>query len=179
MLTLATAVQNGPWNLPARVRAEALQQEARGHAMINGDMDAARGKLDEARELLATDSNDGHDDRTAELAAHYDRSLLAMQTAICHHEAAQPDRAVAIYQEMLKPSVFSSRDHAYFLSLMGLALAATGRPDEAARAGLSALPVAIAATSLRTVRELHRLRREVTPWIDRPTVREFCEAVPG
>ena len=178
MFTLATAVQDGPWQLPDRVRAEAVQQEARALAMIDGNLSAALGKLDEAQALLASDGGGGHDVRSAQLAAHYDRTLLALQTAICHHEAGQPDQAVNLYQEVLAPAVLSPRDHAYFESLMGHALAAVGRPDDAARAGLRALPVALAATSLRTVRELHRLRRQVQPWIDRPTVREFCDAVP-
>ncbi len=68
MLTLAQAVQDGPWPLPARVRAEAAQQEARGYAMIDGDIDTAVGKLDEARELLTSDSPDGRSSRDAELA---------------------------------------------------------------------------------------------------------------
>ena len=179
MLTLAQAVQDGPWLLPARVRAEAAQQEARGYAMIDGDIDTAVGKLDEARELLTSDSSDGRSSRDAELAAHYDRSLLAVQTAICHCEAGQPDQAVDIYREALDPSVFSPRDHAYFLSLMGLALAATDRPDEAVSAGMRALPIAVAASSLRTVRELQRLRGRLRIWTDRPAVREFCAAVPA
>jgi hypothetical protein len=176
MLTLAQAVQVGPWPLPARVRAEAAQQEARGYAMIDGGIDAAQGKLDQAGELLASDSAKGRD---AELAAHYDRSLLAVQTAICHCEAGQPDQAVDIYREALDPSVFSPRDHAYFLSLMGLALAAAHHPDDAASAGMSALPVAVAASSLRTVRELRRLRDRLRRWEGRPAVREFCAALPA
>ena len=179
MLTLAQAVQGGPWPLPARVRAEAAQQEARGHAMINGDLDAAKGKLDQARELLTSDNANSQAGGDAELAAHYDRSLLAVQTAICHCEARRPEQAVDLYREALDPSVFSPRDHAYFLSLMGLALAAADHPDEAASAGMRALPVAIAASSLRTVRELQRLRGHLRRWTDRPGVREFCAALPA
>jgi hypothetical protein len=179
MLTLAQAVQDGPCPLPARVRAEAAQQEARGHAMIDGDIDAAERKLDQARELLASDSANGRSGRDAELAAHYDRSLLAMQTAICHCEAGQPEQAIDIYREALDPSIFSPRDHAYFLSLMGLALARADHPDEAANAGMRALPVAVAASSLRTVRELQRLRGQLCRWTDRAAVREFCAALPA
>jgi len=35
MLGLAEAVQEGPWRLPARVMAEAMQQQARGLAMMS------------------------------------------------------------------------------------------------------------------------------------------------
>jgi hypothetical protein len=102
-----------------------------------------------------------------------------VQTAICRCEAGQPDQAVDIYQKALDPSVFSPRDHAYFLSLMGLALAAADDPDAAASAGMRALPVAVAASSMRTVRELQRLRAGLHRWADRPVVREFCAAVPA
>ncbi|MGL5827870.1 MAG: hypothetical protein ACRCYU_24150 [Nocardioides sp.] len=190
MLTLATAAQSGSWALPKRVRAEAMQQEARGVAMVDGDVHAALGKLDEAQELIASESHDETDNsndagdkpRNIELASHYDQSLLRLQTAICLHEVGQPDRAVEIYQEVLEPaglSPLSLRDQAYFQSLLGHSLVAAGRPDEAAEVGLTALPVAMAATSLRTVAELGRLRHQVRPWMHRPAVREFCQAVPG
>jgi tetratricopeptide (TPR) repeat protein len=178
MLTLAQAVQDGPWPLPARVRAEAAQQEARGHAMIEGNIHAAERKLDEARALLADDDTASRTGPDAELAKHYDRSLLAVQTAICHREAGQPDQAVEIYREALDSSVFSPRDHAYFLSLMGSALAAANRPDEAAKAGIAALPVAAGASSVRTIRELFRLRSQLDEWADRPAVHEFANALP-
>ncbi len=107
MLTLAQAVQDGQWTLPARVRAEAAQQEARGHAMIDGDIEAAERKLDQARELLASDSAKVRSGRDVVLAADYDRSLLAVQTAMCHCEAGQPEQAVDICREALDPLVFS------------------------------------------------------------------------
>ncbi|WP_239331816.1 hypothetical protein [Frankia sp. CiP3] len=53
MLTLAQAVQDGPWTLPASVRSEAAQQEARGHALTTRDLAAVDRKLNEARDLLA------------------------------------------------------------------------------------------------------------------------------
>lgn len=149
--------------------------------MVDGNVQAALGKLDDARELIVSDNEDGHDDRArnAELAGHYDHSLLRLQTAICLQEVGQPDRAVAIYQEVLVQTVLSPRDQAYFQSLMGHALVAAGRPEKAAEAGLTALPVAVAATSLRTIGELDRLRHQVRAWINHPTVREFSLAVPG
>jgi transcriptional regulator with XRE-family HTH domain len=74
MLTLARAAQEGPWHLPPKVRAEAIQQDARGHAMLSGKMDLAERKLDEAQELLA-----GGNDESARmrLGSHYNTSLLA------------------------------------------------------------------------------------------------------
>lgn len=48
MLTLAQASQTGPWTLPARVRAEAAQQEARGLAMTGEAWQHVERKLDAA-----------------------------------------------------------------------------------------------------------------------------------
>ncbi|MGL5857483.1 MAG: helix-turn-helix domain-containing protein [Angustibacter sp.] len=204
MLTLATAAQSRSWRLPKRIRAEAIQQEARGLAMVDGDVHAALGKLDEAQELVESGSDDEglneSNSRTdsdkekknvaqnTKLAGHYNHSLLKLQTAICLHQVGQPSRAVEIYQEVLEPAVhspqsrlspLSPRDQAYFQTLMGHSLAAAGRPEEAAEAGLKALPVAVAATSLRTVAELRRLRHHMRPWMHRPAVQEFCQATPG
>jgi hypothetical protein len=178
MLTLAQAVQAGPWPLPARVRAEAIQQEARGLAMINGDVKAAQDKLDQAEELLASEVRPS-DGGSTKLAAHYDASLFAVQTAMCYAEAGQPQQAVAVYNQALRPAVFSRRDYAYFISQKAQALAAARQPDEAAQAGRAALPIATAAGSMRTVGELFRLANQLRPWSDRPAVREFHALLPA
>jgi hypothetical protein len=176
MLTLAQAVQQGPWTLPARVRAEALQQEARGQAMIDGHVRQAQGKLDQARELMGSERRrDGAAD--SELAAHYDASLFEVQMAMCFAEGGQAERAVMIYESSLSPQVFSRRDYAYFLTQKAQALAASRRPDDAAQAGRTALPIATGAGSRRTAAELVRLSDGLRPWADRPAVRAFRELV--
>jgi hypothetical protein len=43
------------------------------------------------------------------LAAHYDVSLFAVQTAMCYAEAGQPEQAIIVYNRTLQPSVFSRR----------------------------------------------------------------------
>src|SRR5436189_32565 len=53
MLMLARAARQGPWELPPRVQAEAVQQEARAEAMLGADISVIAARLDEARELLA------------------------------------------------------------------------------------------------------------------------------
>jgi len=179
MLTLAQAVQEGPWPLPAKVRAEAAQQEARGHAMVDGDLDMVERKLDEARRLFAQDEPANATAQGNPLAAHYDRSLFAVQTAICYSEAGQPEQAVEIYQRELSRSVFSRRDHAYFQVLRGQALTAVSEPDEAAGAGAEALSVAIDTGSVRTLNEVLRLRDRLRTWARRPAVRALCETLSG
>ncbi|OLB80594.1 MAG: hypothetical protein AUI14_06150 [Actinobacteria bacterium 13_2_20CM_2_71_6] len=171
MLTLAQAVQDGPWGLADRVRAEAAQQEARGHAMLGADLDVVERKLDEARRIFAGDGS------TAEPGSHYVAPLLAMQTALCYQEAGLPQRAIEIYDDQLSRQVFSRRDYGYFLSLKGGALAAVHAPDQAADLGLQALAVAAATDSVRTMRELDRLVTELKPWAGRSRVRELSDAV--
>ncbi len=178
MLTLAQAVQASPLPLPPRVRAEAAQQEARGLAMIDGNMAAATGKLNEAAELFASDTAAARTGSDRDLANHYDGPLLAVQTAICHCEAGLAERAVEIYQGALDSSVFSRRDLAYFQTLMGIALTAANLPDEAATIGLKALPIAVLAGSVRTLNELGRLRAKLLPWERRPQVHKFAASLP-
>ena len=135
MLTLAQAVQNGPWRIPAKIRAEAVQQEARGHAKLGSDPDVVESKLDEARQLFSEDP------AAAEPGPHYVAPLLAVQTAICYTEAGAPSRALDVYQTHLSREAFSKRDYGYFLSLKGAAYAAVRAPDDAAAVGLDVNPL--------------------------------------
>jgi transcriptional regulator with XRE-family HTH domain len=175
MLTLAQAAQDGPWKLPPKVRAEAAQQEARGHAMLGADLAVVERKLDEARALLEDAAETANE--ASKLSSHYDESLLAMQTAICFTEAGKPLRAVDIYRQELSARAFSRRDYGYFQSLMASTLAAAGEPDEAAQLGMGALEVAASTDSRRTVQELRRLTGRLEPWANRAMVRELHDAL--
>ncbi|PRY01686.1 helix-turn-helix domain-containing protein [Allonocardiopsis opalescens] len=176
MLTLAQAAQESHWRLPLRIRAEAAQQEARGHAMLGEDFHAMERKLEDARRLMA-EADGGGDGGEVALGSHYNAGLLAMQTAIAQCEAGRPERAVAIYAAELAEGAFSRRDHGYFLALKGNALAMADEPDEACASGLEALAVAAETDSVRTTGELHRLRSQLRPWSNRPTVRQFVGAL--
>lgn len=175
MLTLAQEVQAGSWHLPLRVRAEAAQQEARGHAMLGADLAIVERKIDEARALL--DEHGRGDDESSRLSAPYDQALLILQTAICYAEAGKPLRAVEIYRQALTTRAFSWRDYGYFQSQMANTIAAAGEPDEAARLGLDALDVAVKTDSRRTLKELHRLTSRLEPWSRRAAVRELRYAL--
>lgn len=175
MLTLAQAAQEGPWELPVKVRAEAAQQEARGHAMLGDDPDLMERKLDEARALVAeTGEPDGPD---AQLSARYDASLLSIQSAICFDAAGQPTRAVNLYETELSSTVFSHRDSGYFRALMASSLAAAGEPDEAGAVGLGAFAIARETNSTRTTSELRRVVGRLGPWSTRPAIRELRDAL--
>ncbi|WP_345470347.1 XRE family transcriptional regulator [Actinoallomurus oryzae] len=174
MLTLAQAVQEGPWCLPAQVRAEAAQQEARGHAMLSGDLALVEPKLDQARALLAEESPDKG---STPIAAHYDEALFALQVAICYCEAGQPDQALDLYETWLSEDTFSRRDYGYFLSLKSEAFATAEAPDEASSAALKALTLARETSSARTHQEVLRVAGQLQPWHDRAQVRELRAAV--
>jgi Helix-turn-helix domain len=176
MLTLAQAVQDGPWDLPTKVRAEAAQQEARGHAMLGADSGLIEHKLTDAHQLLSDAEHDAAtDDRP--LGVHYNATLLTMQTAICYCEAGQPRRAVELYDTWLSAQTFSRRDYGYFRALMASSLALAGEPDTAATTGLEALSVAQETASQRTTQELTSVVDVLRPWANRPVVRELREAV--
>jgi hypothetical protein len=172
MLTLSQAVRNGPWRLPIRVQAEAAQQEARGHAMLGHQQAEVERNLDKAHQLLAAAMDDG-----AQLAAHYNATLLRMQTAICHTEAGQPRQAAELYRQWLQDEDFSPRDYGYFSSLMASALALAGEPDEAAQVGLTAWPLAVETDSGRTKAELKKVLVTLQPWQGRSSVRALREAM--
>lgn len=176
MLTLAEAAQEGPWKLPIRVRAEAVQQQARGHAMLDGNLALIESKLDEARSLMAQDIAISGGQTTG-VAAHYNDALFGMQAAICYSEARQPERSLELYDRWLSPDTFSRRDYAYFLALKGSAHAIAQHPEEAAESGLQAFTLARETESIRTMQELARLAGQLGEWDNRESVHELRKSV--
>lgn len=176
MLTLSQAAQHPSFDLPKRVKAEAVQQEARADAMLGASIDAVERKLDEARRLL-TEAEDRPDERG--LGAHYGAPLPTMQAAICQTEAGQPRRAVILYGRTLTEQNFSPRDYGFFLSWMAASLALAGEPDQAALTGVASARRAKDSNSQRTKRELVRVLDVLKPWRNRPAVRGLHEAIHG
>ncbi|GAA0475052.1 hypothetical protein Aca07nite_83910 [Actinoplanes capillaceus] len=172
MLDLTEAVQEGPWVLPSRVRAEAVQQEARAIAMLSGSTTPIDDKLALAAELLAFGPESCGTEDPA-LAAHYDPVLFEVQMAICFTEAGRLDEALHLYDSSLSRQVFSLRDYAYFLTLKAQTLAALHLPDRAAEAGATALRIAVETRSARTLREVTRLQAGLGRWPDHPAVRRL------
>ncbi|SHN44419.1 helix-turn-helix domain-containing protein [Cryptosporangium aurantiacum] len=164
MLTLARAVQEGPWQLPDRVRAEAAQQEARAQAMLGAHLPTIQAKLYEAEELLAV----GGEVDADELGATYAYPLFSVQSALCYCEAGEPERALESHARWQAYHGFSRRDRAYFLSLMGTSLARAGQPEEAARVGLAAHDTASEISSSRIRAELRRLVGVLRRGTERP-----------
>ncbi len=173
--TLAQAAQDGPWQLPTRVRAEVTLQEALGMAMLGEPLPTVERKLDDARQLLAQATTD-HEEAGL-LGAYFNDSTLLLRKASSFTEAGRPGRAAVVFGDVLANASLSRRDTGYFRARRAAALALSGEPDEAARVGLASVDVAIATNSLRTLRVLAEVVRALTPWNGRPAVRELCDAM--
>jgi hypothetical protein len=151
---------------------EAVQQEARADAMLGASIGNVERKLDRAWQLLGASRTEN-----STLGAHYNDTLLTMQTAICYAEAGQPRRAVELYAASLTEDTFSPRDFGFFLSWMAASLALAGEPDQAAKTGLASAARATRANSRRTRQELVRVVETLKPWQNRPAVKELQAAL--
>jgi len=149
--TLAEAAQHGPWQLPAKVRAEVTQQEALGLAMLGEPMNAVQEKIDTAWQLLTSAADDESD---ALFGAYFTAETLMLRCATCYTEAGKPAQAAALFDEVLSRGALSRRDAGFFRARRAMALALSGEPDEAALVGLQAVRVAKETSSERTVRVL-------------------------
>jgi len=151
MLSLIEAAQGRRRDLPYWVQAEVAQQHARAFALLGAKSAVVEGRLDLAQELFAQDEE--HAGRTSRSR----EPLLQAQAALCFTALAQPARAIELFDSALASDTFSYRDYGYFTSQLALAHAGEGDTEQAAAAGLRAVPVARATNSVRTHRELQRL----------------------
>lgn len=174
MLDLARAATTGPWTLPPRPRAEALQQEARALALTGAGADQVARALDSAHAALDQSAPaSGPATCTGPLGDGYTRERLMVQSAICYREAGQSERALSLFREHLATRVFAPRDRAFFTANYSGALVEAGEPDEAATAALQALALAAGARFGQVLAELHRTADGLAPYAGRPAVREF------
>ena len=102
----------------------------------------------------------------------YTPERLMVQSAICYREAGQPERAVTLFQQHLKPQ-FAPRDRAFFTAHLSGALVAAGDPDEAAATALLSLALAADARFGQALAELHRTDAALSPHRRRPIVKEL------
>jgi len=175
--TLAEAAQRGPWQLPAKVRVEVTQQEARGLAMLGEPIGVIEQKLGEAQQLFG--SADGDEDNRPQFGTYFNEGALLLREASCYIEAGKPGRAAALFGDALVGSGLSRRDEGYFRARRAFACALSGEPDDAAEEGLAAWRIATATNSQRTTRELARTVKVLTPWGSRPGPRQLREALRG
>ncbi|WP_160311178.1 helix-turn-helix domain-containing protein [Streptacidiphilus anmyonensis] len=176
MLDLAAAATSGPWTLPLRPRAEALQQEARGLAMTGADADEVARVLDRAHAALdRAEAPVGPASCTGPLGDGYTRERLLVQSAIRLREAGRPVEAVAAFQAHLTTDAFAPRDHALYSAFLAGSLADIGEPDEAAAVALQALEIAAEVRSGQAISALNGAARTLFPYRQRPQVRELHE----
>ncbi|MEV6575653.1 XRE family transcriptional regulator [Streptomyces sp. NPDC051577] len=177
MLDLAHAAAQGPWTLPPRARAEALQQEARALALTGAPPKSVARTLGQAQEALAAATPAEPATCTGPLCAGYTEHRLMAQSAISHREAGQPHHAVTLLRQHLNRGAFATRDRAFFTAHLAGALAAAGQPDDAAATGLSALQLAAVPGFGQALSELRRTAGELRPHARRPAVRELRRAL--
>ncbi|MEU6236698.1 XRE family transcriptional regulator [Kitasatospora sp. NPDC047058] len=174
MLDLARAATGGPWTLPPRPRAEALQQQARALALTGAGADQVTRVLDRAHAALDQAAPpSGPATCTGPLGDSYTRERLMVQSAICYREAGQSTRAVGIFGEHLASNAFARRDRAFFTAHYSGALVGAGEVDEAATTALTSLALAAGARFGQALAELHRTADDLAPHASRPAVREF------
>ncbi|NRQ31254.1 helix-turn-helix domain-containing protein [Nonomuraea sp. NN258] len=170
-LTLADAAGYSSGRFPPGVRAEILQQQALGLAMVGEPVSDVERKLDEARELLpevsAGDPN--------ALGSSFTERVLLLRSSACFTEAGKPARAAEILQSIIAGGSLSYRDVGYFQARHAAALALIGEPDQAASVGLEAARVARATRSRRTVTVLGEMLQSMDRWRRRPQVRALQE----
>jgi transcriptional regulator with XRE-family HTH domain len=174
--TLAEAAQQGPWQLPTKLRAEVTQGEALGLAMLGEPFDAVQRKIDASFELM-TQTN--AEDCDSQLSADFTVETLRLRCAACYTEAGKPGKAVALFTEVIESGVLSHRDLGFFKARCAAALALSGEPDVAAGVGLEAVAVAKEISSERTLRILGDVVETLKPWKARPGPRALREAVLG
>ncbi|MBH1937846.1 XRE family transcriptional regulator [Streptomyces sp. AV19] len=177
MRDLAHVAARGPWGLPARARAEALQQEARALALTGAPHDQVARTLDEAHDALGTAVPAQPATCTGPLGAGYTRERLMVQSAICHREAGRPGRAADLLRRHLSEATFAPRDRAFFTAHLAGALAAVGEVDEAAATGMDVLRLAAGPRFGQALGELRRTVTVLRPHARRTAVRELRQAL--
>lgn len=171
LLTLAQAAKEGPWQLPAYVQAEVVQQEALGLAMTGEPAKVVQINLGQAQELLSG----AGDRRDHELVSYFNQDTLLLRSACCYTEAGKPQTASQLFGQVLLNSSLSRRDVGFFGARRAKALALSGEPDEAATVAAQSVAVARETHSERTMNVIVDVVRTLAPWRHRPQVRQLRE----
>ncbi|MGV9834278.1 helix-turn-helix domain-containing protein [Nocardia niigatensis] len=171
LLGLAQAAKDGPWQLPDRVRAEVVQQEALGLAMSGEPAKLMERNLGQAQELLTSAGTpDNH-----ELVSYFNQNTLLLRSACCYTEAGRPQVASQLFGQVLAGGSLSRRDAGFFGARRAKALALSGEPDEAAVVAVQSVSVARETHSERTMNVIVDVVRTLDPWSHRPKVRQLRE----
>ncbi|MFF0494748.1 XRE family transcriptional regulator, partial [Nocardia sp. NPDC004068] len=173
LLTLAQAASEGPWQLPAQVKAEVVQQEALGLAMLGEPIKAVKQHLETAEQMLheAITVNGG------DVISYFNQNTLRLRAAVCYTEAGKPQVAAQLFGQVLGSGSLSRRDMGFFGARQAKALALSGEPDEAARIAVQSVGVARETRSERTMNVVVEVMRALDSWRYRPMVRQLHDAL--
>ncbi len=156
VLDLARAAGRVPV-LGPRSRALVRQQLASGHA-LSADAVGFERMIEQARADVDAASVSGD----APWGLYCTPAYLAMQEATGWVRLGQADRAVTVFEREIGGLPAADRmDGGLFRARLARAYAASGRTEQAARAGLAASEFAEVTGSLRTRRELAQVRRMI------------------
>ncbi|MFD3431245.1 helix-turn-helix domain-containing protein [Nocardia fluminea] len=172
VLSLAQAAKHGPWQLPLRIRAEVVQQEALGVAMIGEPTSVVEQHLSEAQHLL---TQAGQDDGL--LGTYFNQGTLLVRSAACYTEAGKPVKATQLFGTVLAGGSLSRRDAGFFSARQAKAFALSGEPDEAATIATEAVGIARETRSERTMNVIIEVVHALDPWRNRASVRALHEVL--
>jgi transcriptional regulator with XRE-family HTH domain len=165
MIGMSRAAQRED-GLSPQVRAMAVQQEARGHALA-GDTTACLRKLDEARNLPVPESAQWGDEYR--VGCYFDVPHLLVNHAANLLEAGRAKDAIASYRENHGGEFLCRWQQAVHAAKLSRAYAICGDVDQAAKVGERAVELGDGLGSALVEHELGKLddRREPRPQFER------------
>lgn len=171
-LGLSDAGLRDPEKIAPRVRALVLVQRARAYA-LDRDPDRCARAIEEAYRQVGRAGGE-----VDELAAYCTPEYIQMEAAASWTELGRPSQAVpALEQALATWPTQMRRDLGLCQTRLAIAHAATGDEASACRIGGAAVVTASAATSVRTLRDLRRLRVMLAPWRRDASVSELTERI--
>lgn len=157
VVDLACAATREPQKITPGVMALALQQEARGHAMV-GTADLVDARLDEAIEATAAAKQHAEDEPPWIYFASVER--LVGQRAIAYTEIDRAEEAVDLLTQAITTLPADlRRDRGRYLAQQALAHGVVGNVPEAFGTARAAAAIAVETGSGHTLRTLRQLRR--------------------
>ncbi|MGH3927122.1 MAG: hypothetical protein ACRDTT_30355, partial [Pseudonocardiaceae bacterium] len=175
VIGLAQASQRVAGPLPSHIRAQAVEEEAQGHALAEDEV-ACHRRFDEALELVASSrqeefSGPGRGRYVTEV-------YVELQRANGWMELGRPLRAIDLYErELARLPAVQQRDVGVNFARLGRAYAANRDPEQAVAVGHKALAIGRETGSARILTELHRLDTGLADSRGLPIVVQFHEAL--
>ncbi|NXY98682.1 Twin-arginine translocation pathway signal [Streptomyces sp. BR123] len=173
VIDLCEAALEDSDRLVPKVRIMAMQQQAHG-ASLTGDRQAVDQLIDGAGRLLGR-----VDDRLPwGNACRRTPGYLEVQRATCYGRLGLGNEADSLWTQLVADvPATARRDRGVYLARHAAAAASARKPDQAVGLAREAAAIALETRSARLVRELHSLKRTMTPWQDAPEGRDLTEVL--